>query len=348
MPYCGVGDDGIRDWLVGGQRMTVSDFNDGDEGGNGQRGIQVCAFDNRSVGRSSVPADRIAMMCWDMWCGGKGTTFEGLALFFSGGDRKELKLGSLAESGRSIRTIPNLCSKNNCRRQVHRDGGICTMGPFQKKTHEFATASGVDAYISSQITANKILPSHLDSGYRAFISHATYRSQRGERDSEIDMKQTILVMNLFHITIFFALAVTVSEVEALYQLFKKLSSSIINDGLIHKEELQLALFRNRNKRNLFADRIFDLFDVKRNGVIDFGEFIRSLGVFHPNAPTDDKVTFAFRLYDLRQTGYIEREELKEMVLALLHESDLVLPDDVVEVIVDKGHHSSVSKFCDEF
>ncbi|CAM0954352.1 unnamed protein product [Alopecurus aequalis] len=127
---------------------------------------------------------------------------------------------------------------------------------------------------------------------------------------------------------------TVNEVEALYELYKTLSFSTIKDGLIHKEEFRLALLRNNRGANLFADRVFDMFDLKRNGVIEFGEFVRSLSIFHPKASQSDKTKFAFKLYDLHGTGYIEREELKEMVVALLGESDLSLSDTAVEEIVD--------------
>ncbi|XP_017410714.2 calcineurin B-like protein 8 [Vigna angularis] len=126
---------------------------------------------------------------------------------------------------------------------------------------------------------------------------------------------------------------TVNEIEALLCSFKKLSSAIVDDDFLHKEEFHLALFNNDSKQNLFADRVFDMFDIKRDGVISFGEFVRSLSIFHPNASEEKKIEFAFRLFDLTQSGYIEHHELKEMVLAALTESDVTVPDDVVEAIV---------------
>uniref|UniRef100_A0A3Q7HLH3 Calcineurin B-like protein n=1 Tax=Solanum lycopersicum TaxID=4081 RepID=A0A3Q7HLH3_SOLLC len=63
-------------------------------------------------------------------------------------------------------------------------------------------------------------------------------------------------------------AVSVNDVEALYILYKRVSRSIIDDM---QEEFVHVLFSCSHRQNHFSLllQLFDVFDVKRNGIIEF-------------------------------------------------------------------------------
>ncbi len=96
-----------------------------------------------------------------------------------------------------------------------------------------------------------------------------------------------------------------------------------------------ALFK-AHRNNLFVDRVFELFDVKRNNVIDFEEFVTSLSVFHPNAPLEEKAMFAFRIYDINGTDYIEPTEVKRFLVTIIADNpDIHLSDEDLDRIVEE-------------
>lgn len=128
---------------------------------------------------------------------------------------------------------------------------------------------------------------------------------------------------------------SVAEVYSLQELYQTLSNTLHKDGLINKDEFMYALFKTHND-NLFADRVFEIFDIKQNHVIEFGEFVRSISVFHPSAPLKEKAQFAFRIYDLGHTGSIDRSEIKRFLVALMEDNpDLDLDEEGLEEIIDQ-------------
>ncbi|KAG6394179.1 hypothetical protein SASPL_144760 [Salvia splendens] len=157
---------------------------------------------------------------------------------------------------------------------------------------------------------------HLLSAIVNCCDSEIYKQPRGLESPEARARETVCLSSsanqhhLSNITLFpwshhYSNAVSVSEIEALYELFKKISCAVIDDGLINKSSSlhylkrikRRALFADRvsfhapNTANSFimSDRVFDLFDTKHNGILDFEEFARALSVFHPNAPVHDKI-----------------------------------------------------------
>ncbi|KAG7194118.1 Calcineurin subunit B [Scheffersomyces spartinae] len=84
--------------------------------------------------------------------------------------------------------------------------------------------------------------------------------------------------------------------------------------------------------NPLATRLMDVFDDDGNGTIDFQEFITGLSAFSGKSSKSDKLTFAFKLYDVDRDGYISNGELFIVMKMMVGKN---LKDEELQQIVDK-------------
>ncbi|KXN66966.1 putative FRQ1-regulator of phosphatidylinositol-4-OH kinase protein [Conidiobolus coronatus NRRL 28638] len=88
----------------------------------------------------------------------------------------------------------------------------------------------------------------------------------------------------------------------------------------------------------FADYAFNVFDDNKNGSIDFKEFIAAISIT-ARGEIDEKLEWAFKLYDIDNDGYITREEMLKIVDAIYKMVDTIvnMPEDesTPELRVDK-------------
>ncbi|KAJ1821069.1 Calcineurin subunit B [Coemansia sp. RSA 2599] len=120
---------------------------------------------------------------------------------------------------------------------------------------------------------------------------------------------------------------TAEEIERLYKRFSKLDKD--NSGTIDKSEFmsipQLA-------NNPLSARLIDIFDADGGGDVDFIEFITGLSTFSSKGQKEEKLRFAFKIYDMDRDGFISNGELF-MVLKMMTGNNLTPAQ--LQQIVDK-------------
>ena len=87
------------------------------------------------------------------------------------------------------------------------------------------------------------------------------------------------------------------------------------------------------KRGFFTKRIFNIFDVDKDGKVSLKEFIHTMQQFSQD-DDDTKITFLFQVYDTDGDGVLQKEDIYEVLQACLTENGLDVEENHIQLMGD--------------
>ncbi|XP_038677931.1 Kv channel-interacting protein 2-like isoform X2 [Scyliorhinus canicula] len=106
---------------------------------------------------------------------------------------------------------------------------------------------------------------------------------------------------------------TKKELQVLYRGFKtECPSGVVNEETFKQIYSQ---FFPQGDSSMYAHFLFNAFDTDQNGSVSFENFVTGLSVIL-RGTIDDKLSWAFNLYDLNKDGCITREEMLDIMKSI--------------------------------
>uniref|UniRef100_A0A803SZD9 EF-hand domain-containing protein n=1 Tax=Anolis carolinensis TaxID=28377 RepID=A0A803SZD9_ANOCA len=120
------------------------------------------------------------------------------------------------------------------------------------------------------------------------------------------------------------------EIKRLGKRFKKLD--LDNSGSLSVEEFMSL---PELQQNPLVQRVIDIFDTDGNGEVDFKEFIEGVSQFSVKGDNEQKLRFAFRIYNMDKDGNVRSEPLIRLQLAHTWEVMSILNKGVLNAVLLK-------------
>lgn len=120
------------------------------------------------------------------------------------------------------------------------------------------------------------------------------------------------------------------ELRALQSVFDSIACAEANDNLISANELFAAIGANKN--SLLGKALFRLMDITRSGQINFRTWVVMLSALSPEALIDEKIKFAFNLYDDNGDGFIDKNDIVHLLTSAI--ADLTVEE--AKIMINKA------------